>query len=262
LQIMAALQLLWYFLYMSCGLPITPFMLQWLHLVSFLGIKDMGITDIKRVLRLYFIQQLAKDELVRSENMLDPDFHYTPNADGINDLIDSYREALRNENSQGVDRAVEVAEACELPLDPGTSDFKRFYREFIKIELQLLAVLLKRECSDYSDEVKYIYGDETGLSDPAFGSYEADSQPLEALSLITRAITVADKQAASGRASGEARRQEAELTYELFDACVLEMTKEDLRHTDAHIARICSKRTSVDKSDRSLRARVHKIRRL
>ena len=222
----------------------------------------MGITDIKRVLRLYFIQQLAKDELVRSENMLDPDFHYTPNADGINDLIDSYREALRNENSQGVDRAVEVAEACELSLGPGTLDFKRFYREFIKIELQLLAVLLKRECSDYSDEVKYLYGDETGLSDPAFGSYEADSQPLEALSLITRAITVADKQAASGRASGEARRQEAELTYELFDACVLEMTKEDLRHTDAHIARICSKRTSVDKSDRSLRARVHKIRRL
>jgi len=30
--------------------------------------KEMGITDIKRVLRLYFIQQLAKDELVRSEN--------------------------------------------------------------------------------------------------------------------------------------------------------------------------------------------------
>ena len=58
-------------------------MLQWLHLVSFLGIKDMGITDIKRVLRLYFIQQLAKDELVRSQNMLDPEFHYTPNADGL-----------------------------------------------------------------------------------------------------------------------------------------------------------------------------------
>jgi hypothetical protein len=47
-------------------------MLQWLHLVSFLGVKDMGITDIKRVLRLYFIQQLAKDELVRSGNMLNP----------------------------------------------------------------------------------------------------------------------------------------------------------------------------------------------
>jgi hypothetical protein len=257
---MAALQLLWCFLYMSYGLPITPFMLQWLHLVSFLGIKDMGITDIKRVLRLYFIQQLAKDELVRSENMLDPEFHYIPNADGINNLIDSYREALRNENNQGVDRAVEVAEACELSLDPGTSDFKRFYREFIKIELQLLAVLLKRECSDYSDEVKYLYGDETGLSDPAFGSYEADSQPLETLSLITHAITVADKQAASGRASGVARRQEAELMYGPFDACVLQMSKEDPGHTDAHIARTCSKRTNIDRSERSLRARVTKIR--
>jgi hypothetical protein len=257
---MAVLQLLWCFLYMSCGLPITPFMLQWLHLVSFLGIKDMGITDIKRVLRLYFIQQLAKDELVRSENMLDPDFHYDQNTDGINGLSDLYREALRNENSQGLDRAAEVAEAFALSLDPSTSVFKRFYREFIKIELQLLAVLLKRECSDYSDEVKYLYGDETGLSDPAFGSYEADSQPLETLSLITHAITVADKQAASGRAGGVARRQEAELVYEPFDACVLEMSKEDPSHTDAHIARTCSKRTSIDRSERSFRARVNKIR--
>ena len=220
----------------------------------------MDITNIKRELRLYFIQQLAKDELVRSGNMLNPDFDYVPNSEGISLLADAYREALRNENSQGLDRAIEVAEAFDRSTDVDSSDFKRFYREFIKIEIELLGVLLKRECSDYSDEVKYIYGDETGLSDPAFGSYEADSQPLETLSLITHAITVADKQAASGRASGVARRQEAELTYELFDACVLEMTKEDIRHTDAHIARICSKRTSIDRSERSLRARVTKIR--
>jgi hypothetical protein len=48
-----------------------------------LGVKDMGITDIKRVLRLYFIQQLAKDELVRSGNMLNPDFDYIQNSEGI-----------------------------------------------------------------------------------------------------------------------------------------------------------------------------------
>jgi len=225
-----------------------------------MGELSLDITNIKRELRLYFIQQLAKDELVRSGNMLNPDFDYVPNSEGISLLADAYREALRNENSQGLDRAIEVAEAFDRSTDVDSSDFKRFYREFIKIEIELLGVLLKRECSDYSDEVKYIYGDETGLSDPAFGSYEADSQPLETLSLITHAITVADKQAASGRASGVARRQEAELTYELFDACVLEMTKEDIRHTDAHIARICSKRTSIDRSERSLRARVTKIR--
>jgi hypothetical protein len=235
-------------------------LLQWLHLVSFLGIKDMGITDIKRVLRLYFIQQLAKDELVRSGNMLNPDFDYIPNSEGIGLLADSYREALRNENSQGLDRAIEVAEAFDRSTDVDSSDFKRFYREFIKIEIELLAVLLKREYSDYSDEVKYLYGDETGISNPAFGSYEADSQPLETLSLITHAITVADKQAASGRASGVARRQEAELMYEHFDACVLQISKEDPGHTDAHIARICYKKTNIDRSERSLRARVTKIR--
>ena len=136
-------------------------MLQWLHLVSFLGIKNMGITDIKRVLRLYFIQQLAKDELVRSGNMLNPDFDYIPNSEGISLLADSYREALRNENSQGLDRAIEVAEAFDRSTDVDSSDFKRFYREFIKIEIELLGVLLKREYSNYSDEVKYLYGDET-----------------------------------------------------------------------------------------------------
>ena len=48
----------------------------------------MGITDIKRVLRLYFIQQLAQDELVRSGNMLNPDFDYIPNSEGIGLLAD------------------------------------------------------------------------------------------------------------------------------------------------------------------------------
>ena len=78
-----------------------------------LGVKDMGITDIKRVLRLYFIQQLAKDELVRSGNMLNPDFDYIQNSEGIGLLADSYRESLRNENTQGLDRAIEVAEAFD-----------------------------------------------------------------------------------------------------------------------------------------------------
>ena len=225
-----------------------------------MGELSLDITNIKRELRLYFIQQLAQDELVRSGNMLNPDFDYVPNSEGISLLADAYREALRNENSQGLDRAIEVAEAFDRPTDVDSSDFKRFYREFIKIEIELLAVLLKREYSDYSDEVRYLYGDETGLSNPAFGSYEADSQPLETLSLITHAITVADKQAASGRASGVARRQEAELMYGPFDACVLQMSKEDPGHTDAHIARICSKRTNIDRSERSFRSRVTKIR--
>ena len=220
----------------------------------------MDITNIKRELRLYFIQQLAQDELVRSGNMLNPDFDYIPNSEGIGLLADSYREALRNENTQGLDRAIEVAEAFDRSPDVDSSDFKRFYREFIKIEIELLAVLLKREYSDYSDEVKYLYGDETGISNPAFGSYEANSQPLETLSLITHAITVADKQAASGRAGGVARRQEAELVYEPFDACVLEMSKEGPGHTDSHIARTCYKRSNIDRSERTLRARVNKIR--
>ena len=231
-------------------------MLQWLHLVSFLGVKDMGITDIKRVLRLYFIQQLAKDELVRSENMLDPEFHYTPNADGINDLIDSYREALRNENSQGLDRAVEVAEACAFSLDPCTSDFKRFYREFIKIEIELLRVLLKREYSNYSEEVKYLYDDETGLSDPAFGSYEADAKPLETLALVTHAVVVASKQSAAGKISGRVRKDTADKECKDFDGCALDMLNDDSGHPNTHIATTCKWRTKNTYSHERLRKRV------
>ena len=48
-----------------------------------MGELSLDITDIKRVLRLYFIQQLAKDELVRSGDMLNPDFDYIPNSEGI-----------------------------------------------------------------------------------------------------------------------------------------------------------------------------------
>jgi|TARA_B110000091_G_C13555177_1_gene366161 hypothetical protein len=98
-------------------------MLQRLHLVSFLGVKNMGITDIKRELRLYFIQQLAKDELVRSGNMLNPDFYYIPNSEGIGLLANVYREALGNENSQGLDRAIEVAKAFDCSTDIDSFDY-------------------------------------------------------------------------------------------------------------------------------------------
>ena len=101
----------------------NPFMLQRLHLVSFLGVKNMGITDIKRELRLYFIQQLAKDELVRSGNMLNPDFYYIPNSEGIGLLANVYREALRNENSQSLDRAIEVAKAFDRSTNVNSSDY-------------------------------------------------------------------------------------------------------------------------------------------
>ena len=60
-----------------------------------MGELSLDITNIKRELRLYFIQQLAQDELVRSGNMLNPDFDYIQNSEGIGLLADSYREALR-----------------------------------------------------------------------------------------------------------------------------------------------------------------------
>ena len=196
----------------------------------------MDITDIKKVLRLYFTQQLAKDELVRSGDMLNPDFDYIPNSEGIGLLADSYRESLRNENTQGLDRAIEVAEAFDRSTDVDPSDFKRFYREFIKIEIELLAVLLKREYSDYSDEVKYLYGDETGPSDPVFGSYEADAKPLEALVLVTHAVVVANKQSAAGKISGRVRKDTADKESKDFDGCALDMLNDDSGHPNTHIA--------------------------
>jgi hypothetical protein len=224
--------------------------------VLFLGIKDMGITDIKRVLRLYFIQQLAQDELVRSGNMLNPDFDYIQNSEGISLLADAYREALRNENSQGLDRAIELAEAFDRSTDVNSSDFKRFYREFIKIEIELLGILLKREYSNYSEEVKYLYDDETGLSDSAFGSYEADAQPLETLALVTHAVVVANKQSAAGKISGRVRKDTADKECKDFDGCALDMLNDDSGHPNTHIATTCKRRTGNTYPHDRLRKRV------
>jgi len=224
--------------------------------VLFLGIKDMGITDIKRVLRLYFIQQLAQDELVRSGNMLNPDFDYIQNSEGISLLADAYREALRNKNSQGLDRAIEVVEAFDRSTDVNSFDFKRFYREFIKIEIELLGVLLKREYSNYSEEVKYLYDDETGLSDSAFGSYEADAQPLETLALVTHAVVVANKQSAAGKISGRVRKDTADKECNDFDGCALDMLNDDRGHPNTHIATPCKRRTGNTYPHDRLRKRV------
>ena len=220
----------------------------------------MDITDIKRALRLYFIQQLAKDEQIRSENMLDPDFYYTPNSEGIGCLSDSYREALRNENSQGLDRAIEVANAFNLSSQPMDSGFKRFYREFIKIELELLDVLLKRECSDYSDEINYLYDDDTGLSNPAFGSYGADAKPLERLALVTHAVVVSNKQSSAGKISGKVRKEATDKECRDFDACALEFLTSGINYPNTHIATTCKRRTANAYAHDKLRKRVGVIK--
>lgn len=216
----------------------------------------MDITEIKRVLRLYFIQQLAKDEQVRSENMLDPNYYYTSNSEGIEYLTDSYREALRNENEQGLDRAIELAKTHDLAADVKAVNFNRFYREFIKIELELLGILLNREYSVYSDEVKYLYDDETGLSDPAFGCYEADAKPLETLALVTHAVVVANKQSASGKISGRVRKEATDKECRDFDACALEFLTSGTNHPNTHVATTCKRRTGISYSNDRLRKRV------
>jgi hypothetical protein len=220
----------------------------------------LDITNIKRELRLYFIQQLAQDELVRSGNMLNPDFDYVPNSEGISLLADAYREALRNKNSQGLDRAIEVVEAFDRSTDVNSFDFKRFYREFIKIEIELLGVLLKREYSNYSEEVKYLYDDETGLSDSAFGSYEADAQPLETLALVTHAVVVANKQSAAGKISGRVRKDTADKECNDFDGCALDMLNDDRGHPNTHIATPCKRRTGNTYPHDRLRKRVAELK--
>ena len=49
---------------------------------NWMPFNNMDITVIKRVLRLYFIQQLAEDESIRSENMLNPNFNHIPSSEG------------------------------------------------------------------------------------------------------------------------------------------------------------------------------------
>jgi len=137
-----------------------------------MGELSLDITNIKRELRLYFIQQLVEDESIRSEHMLDSKFNHLSTSEVINSIIELYKESLRGEVSQGLERAIEVADSYSLDSDVESQSFKRFYREFIKIEIELLQVLLKCEHSDYSVEGQYLYDNKVGLSSSVVGVFD------------------------------------------------------------------------------------------
>jgi len=220
----------------------------------------MNLMDMRRVLRLYFIQQLAEDESIRAENTLHPQYQHASTIEGIDFFLDEYKESLVNEKDFGLDRAMELNQSYALALTEGSSDFKQFYREFVKVEIELLGILRHREYCDYKRELGYLYDDHSGLSAPIFATLDPETRPLELLTTINAAISASSLQVESGRASGEARRRQAEADYSAFDDCVRSVLENNSENSNTHIATICKRRTAIDREERSLRARVTKIR--
>jgi hypothetical protein len=72
-------------------------------------------------------------------------------ADGLDDALDDYRDALRENDLKFIKRCVqELADTYKLTLGP--DEFAVWSREVLKAEIKLLAIMRQRERGDYGFE--------------------------------------------------------------------------------------------------------------
>jgi hypothetical protein len=228
------------------------------------------IEEIREALTLYFIRQLAEDENRRARRppREKKDFpqwstHEKWEDDPDNHISD-YHELLQDELKFNFTRNagffIQVLEEYEITkLDTSSDQFKWAYREFIRTEIEAVKVILKRIQCDYSDEMRYLWADDTGLSSPAVSLCDL-SQPRSSMfhdHIRQRALQ--QKQQKHSHEGVAIRKRETEETYADFDLCVVEKTSQYPDKDASSIARSCKRQTGIDRSEQALRKRVRKV---
>jgi len=219
----------------------------------------MDIVEIRRILQLYYIGCLYHDERTRAIAEFRDSISEEDMAEsGIEYAIEAIQNELSFTFGEYAQIASDVLNEYQQELRPESQEFRVFYREFLKTQLEVLLVIRERDYRNYSEEMAWLKGNETGLASPIFALNDANAKPLGIMQSLLETILAKEKQRQSGVASGDARREEADLRYREFDQCVLEMASNGESNM-SRMANICQRRTQIDASERTLRARVKQL---
>lgn len=225
------------------------------------------IKEIREALTLYFIRQLAEDEAQRASRVPRKRQDY-PEWDSIDkwesdpdNQIGDYHQHLYDElKFNFTNHAVIVLKAMEefgeVKIDMSSEQFNWVYREFIKTEIEVIKVIEERIKCDYSVEMRYLWGDDTGLSSSAVALCDV-SQPRSSLFQdYIRKSELEQKQQKHSQQGASIRKRETDEQYAVFDPCVFRAISQYPDKNDTWIARHCKKETGIVRSDQTLRKRV------
>ena len=149
-------------------------------------------------------------------------------------------------------------------VDINSDDFKSIYRDYIKAEIEIIKIIQERASSTYTDEVSFLYGDDTGLSSPAVSLCDV-SQPRSSMHQnYIEQNKLKQKQLKNSQEGVQAKKQKDDEKYAKFNECVLEKLKTLVGSSSGQrLAQLCKQHVEIVESSpekETLRKRADKIK--
>jgi len=225
------------------------------------------IKETREALTLYFMRQLTEDEARRAnrpprgkedvpewstldKNEADPDNH-------VDDYLDHLYGELQFNFMGHSNLVLKIMEEYGIvKLDVTSDQFRMIYREFIKTEVEVMKVILRRLTNDYSDEMRYLWSDDTGLSSPAAALCDLSEPRSNMFNDYIRQREMQEKQQKHSDEGASIRKLETQQKYAKFDMYVIQNSHLWAGKNGTWIAEKCKKETGVAASIQTLRKRV------
>lgn len=219
----------------------------------------MHIQEMRKILHRFFHEQLAADELLRATRGPQP--LTPPNEHGEYDDFDFILDGLSQELGQSDDQFTgyldDLLEKEGITMDPESTDYNVFYRELLKVHIELIKIYMERCGGRYSDEVSYLHGDPESIGADSRYVFSFDDSSEENQEKVKNILSNYQR---FGRLSGVERTRQSDEAHKEFDQCVKGILKNHPNLPDSSIASKCAEITGSTYGDRTLRGRVKRMR--
>jgi len=235
----------------------------------------VDITEIREALTLYFIRQLADDEAQRAaraprERQDCPEWSSIDKWGSDPDSqIGDYHEYLTDELMFNFTRqAGYVLKVMEefggVKIEASSDQFNWVYREFIKTEIEVIKVIEERIKCDYSVEMRYLWGDDTGLSSSAVALCDVSQPRSLFFQNNIRQRGLEQKLLKHSQEGVQAKKEKDDKKYAKFNECVLGQLKTSQGSSSGQwLAQHCKRHVEVienSPTEETLRKRADKIK--
>ena len=232
------------------------------------------IKKIRDALTLYYMRRLADDDAERSQRPprakedypewstldkleADPDF----GLDGYHEFLIDELEFSLMQNAKFVQK---LFADFGINVDINSDDFKFIYREYIKAEIEIIKTIQMRVSSNYTEEMRYLYGDDTGLSSPA-GALCDLSQPRSSIHHDhIEQKELKQKLLKHSQEGVQAKKEKDDKKYAKFNECVLEKLETWQGSSSGEsLAQHCKRHVEIienSPTEETLRKRADKIK--
>jgi hypothetical protein len=190
------------------------------------------IKEIRDALTLYYMRRLADDDAERSQRPPRakedyPEWSTLDKLEADPDFgLDDYHEFLIDELKFGLMKNPKFVQKLfadfGINVDINSDDFKSIYREYIKAEIEIVKIIQERVASNYTDEMRFLYGDDTGLSSAAVSLCDLSLPRSSIYHDHIEQKELKQTQLKHSQEGVQAKKQKDDKKYAKFNECVLE----------------------------------------